>query len=197
MSEEAAGEAEAPVVDEARLKQLEDIGAGKSTWAETMGITRTEAYGMAHAAQRFLDLGQTDRARNIVEGLVVLNPHDAYFHAFLGALKGQKGDEDGALECYSNAIRLDDKNLAAVLNRAELYLGKGELEPAIADLARATKLDPTGSTPLGKRAISLARATATALQEASGGPRPKKAQKEPEPEPAKGGFLKGLFGKGR
>ncbi len=185
---------ETPLVDDARLQQLEDIAAGKITWAEALSITRTEAYGMANAAQRFLDIGQVDRARAIVEGLVVLNPQDGYFHAFLGALKGQKGDEDGALECYSNAIRLDDKNLAARLNRAELLLGKGDIEAAIADLAAATKLDPQGATPLGKRALSLARATADALQEAVGGARPKAPAKAPEPAPQKG-FLKGLFGK--
>lgn len=179
--------------DEARFRTLAAIAAKQTTWAEALGITRSEAYGMAEQAQRFLDIGQVDRARAIVEGLVELNPNDGYFHAFLGALRGQKGDDEGALASYSNAIRLDDKNLAARLNRAELYLKRGELEQAIDDLVAATKLDPQGATPLGKRAFSLARATAAALHQAFEGPKP--AAKAPAPEPEKKGFLKGLFGK--
>lgn len=183
-------DAPAGVVD---AETLAAIAAQKTTWAEALGVTRSEAYGMAEQAQRFLDIGQVDRARAIVEGLVALNPNDAYFQAFLGALKGQKGDDDGALEHYSNAVRLDGKNLAARLNRAELYLKRGDLQAAIDDLVAATKLDPQGTTQQGKRALSLARATATALHQAFDGPKPAKA---PEPAPAKKkGFLSGLFGK--
>jgi predicted Zn-dependent protease len=182
--------------DDPRLEKLAAIAAKESTWAEAMGITRTEAYGMAHAAHRFLEVGQVDRARKIVEGLVVLNPNDAYFHSFLGALQGQGGDEAGAFKSYTAALALDPKNLAALVNRAELSLGKGELETAIGDLAAATRVDPQGATPLGKRAVSLARATAAALQEAVGGP--KRKAPPPAPEPVKeGGFFKGLFGKKR
>lgn len=183
---------DAAASDEERLAKLVAVAENKITWAEALGISRSEAYGMAEQAQRFLDIGQVDRARGIIEGLVALNPKDAYFHAFLGALRGQKGDDDGALESYSNAIRLDGKNLAARVNRAELYLKRGELEQAIDDLVAATKIDPQGSTPLGKRALSLARATAAALHQHFDGPKP---AAKPAPAPEKKGFFKGLFGK--
>lgn len=186
-----------PAVDPARLERLEAVAHGKSTWAEAMGITRTEAYGFAHSAHRLLEVGQVDRARRIVEGLVVLNPNDGYFHAFLGALQGQGGDDDSALESYTKALACDAKNLAARVNRAELLLRRGEIEPALEDLVVATKIDPQGATPVGKRALALARATAAAVHDAVDGPKRAAKKAEPETEAEKPGFLKGLFGKRR
>jgi predicted Zn-dependent protease len=152
--------------DEEKAKLLVAIATGEKTWAETVGLTRSEAYGLANSAQSLLDVGQVDKATKILEGLVTLNPLDGYFHSMLGALKGKKGDEDGALEHYDRAIELDNTNLAALVNRAELHLGRGNIEPALEDLVLATKADPNGETTLGKRALVLARATTQALHAA-------------------------------
>jgi tetratricopeptide (TPR) repeat protein len=177
-----------------QAKQLFAIAQGELTWAQAIGLTRAEAYGLANSAQRLLDVGQVDKAKKVIEGLIVLNPKDAYFHGVMGALLGQKGDEDGALEHYSKAIELDGTNLAALVNRAELYLKRGDIEPALHDLVKATGVDPKGSTQLGKRALVLARATRDALHAATGEKKPAAPKPAPEPEPKK---KKGLFGFGR
>lgn len=179
---------------EAQAKRLVAIANGELTWAEAIGLTRAEAYGLASSAQRLLDVGQIDKARKVLEGLLVLNPKDGYFHSVVGALLGQKGDDDGALSHYNQAIALDDTNLAALVNRAELHLRRGDIAPALDDLVKATKLDPKGSTPLGKRALVLARATTSALHAALDGKggAPRAAKKPaPAPEPPK---KRGLFG---
>src|SRR4029079_15303323 len=84
----------------------------------------------------------------------------------LGGICGRMGDEIAALKHYNTAIKLDPKNLVARVNRADLLLRKGALDTALDDLVAATRLDPKGSTPQGKRALALARVTAAALHAA-------------------------------
>ncbi len=149
----------------ALFKKLQQIARHEITWAEAMDLTRSEAFGIAQNAYRLFEFGQHNRGRKIVEGLVVLNPRVGAFHALLGAMAGRMGDEAAAEAAYTAAIGVEPDNLAARVNRAEMRLKAGNLGDALEDLVAATKIDPKGKTPLGKRAQSLARVTSQALRE--------------------------------
>lgn len=139
---------------------------GEITWAELTGLTMQDAYTFAEVAYNLFEQGKYDQAQTIVEGLVISNPYDAYFHSLLGSIYGRKGMHEEAQEEYSIAIELDDKNLAAYVNRAEILLQHGEIMKALEDLGVAVRLDPKGEKPFGIRARALAQATATILEEA-------------------------------
>jgi tetratricopeptide (TPR) repeat protein len=67
------------------------------------------------------------------------------FNAWGSALyKSARIDE--AIERYDAAIRLNPMNSTALRNRAIAYKDKGQAELAIADLARAARLNPTADT---------------------------------------------------
>jgi predicted Zn-dependent protease len=149
----------------ALFKKLQQIARHEITWAEAMDLTRSEAFGIAQNAYRLFEFGQHDKGRKIVEGLVILNPKVGAFHALLGAMAGRMGDEKVAAASYSAAIAVEPDNLAARVNRAEMLLKAGNVGDALDDLVAATKIDPKGKTPLGKRAQSLARVTSRALRE--------------------------------
>lgn len=145
--------------------QLVDIALGKKTFAEAMGMTRQEAFGLAQGAYRFFEFGQRERGLAIMQMLVELNPKTAAFHALLGAMQGRLGDDRAAAESYSRAIALEPANLSARVNRAELLLKQGALDAALDNLLAATKADSQQKTALGKRAWRLARTTSSALKE--------------------------------
>ena len=145
--------------------QLSAVADGTLTWAEVMGMTRAEAFGIAQSAYRLFEFGQREKGRAVLEGLVVANPKVAAFHALLGGMQGRLGDEKAAQESYSKAIAIEPGNLAARVNRAELLLKQGALDVALDDLIAATKIDPSGKSPLGKRAFHLARTTSAGLKE--------------------------------
>jgi predicted Zn-dependent protease len=168
----------------ALFKKLQQIARHEITWAEAMDLTRSEAFGIAQNAYRLFEFGQHARGRKIVEGLVILNPKVGAFHALLGAMAGRMGDEQTAAESYSAAIAVEPGNLAARVNRAEMRLKSGNLGDALEDLLAATKLDPKGKTPLGKRALSLARVTSAALKELlkKAPPRPASSTTKPAPK---------------
>lgn len=139
---------------------------GEITWAELTGLTMQEAYSFAEVAYNLFEQGKYDQAQTIVEGLVISNPYDGYFHGLLGAIYGRKGMHEEAQEEYSIAIDLDPANLSAFVNRAEIYLQHGEIDKALLDLRKAIELDPKGEKPFGVRARALAAATASILEEA-------------------------------
>lgn len=159
---------------------LQEVASGKKTWAEVMNLTRQEAFGMAQGAYRLFEFGQHQQATKVMEALVIMNPKAASFHALLGGMLGRMGDDDGADVRYSEAIRLEPKNLAARVNRAELRLKRGQIPEALEDLVAATAADPKGQSPLGRRAHALAKTTSTALKELiarhRGGARPAPAR---------------------
>jgi tetratricopeptide (TPR) repeat protein len=67
------------------------------------------------------------------------------FNAWGSALY-KSGRIDEAIERYDAAIRLNPMNSTALRNRAIAYKDKGQAELAIADLARAGRLNPTADT---------------------------------------------------
>jgi predicted Zn-dependent protease len=157
----------APTVEVKAITEADVLAVanGKKTWAETMGMTRQEAFGLAQSAYRFFEFGQRERGKAIMLMLIELNPKVAAFSALLGGMLGRDGDEEAAAQCYSTAIALEPLNLSARVNRAELFLKQGKLDGALEDLLAATKADPEQKTVLGKRAWRLARTTSQALKE--------------------------------
>jgi len=139
---------------------------GEITWAELTGLTMQDAYAFAEIAYNLFEQGKYDQAQTIVEGLVISNPYDGYFHSLLGSIYGRKGMHEEAQEEYSIAIELNPKDLASHVNRAEILLQHGEIEKALRDLKTAVDLDPKGDQPFGIRARALAQATASVLEEA-------------------------------
>jgi tetratricopeptide (TPR) repeat protein len=159
---------------------------GEITWAELTGLTMQEAYSFAEIAYNLFEQGKYDQAQTIVEGLVISNPYDGYFHGLLGAIYGRKGMHEEAQEEYTIALDLDPTNLSAYVNRAEIFLQHGDIEKALKDLKKAIELDPKGEKPFGVRARALAAATASILEEAlkQSGVDVEKATKDAAKKPA-------------
>jgi Flp pilus assembly protein TadD len=59
-----------------------------------------------------------------------------------GNLLRDKGDFDGAIAAYTEAIRLNPQNALPYSGRGRGYSRKGELDKAIADCNQAIQLDP-------------------------------------------------------
>jgi tetratricopeptide (TPR) repeat protein len=148
------------------VANLERFITGQITWAELTGLTMQEAYSFAEIAYNLFEQGKYDQAQTIVEGLVIANPYDGYFHGLLGAIYGRKGMFDESRDSYTLSIQLDATNISSYVNRAEIYLQRGDVEKALKDLKKAVELDPKGEKPFGIRARALAVATAEMLEEA-------------------------------
>jgi tetratricopeptide (TPR) repeat protein len=72
-----------------------------------------------------------------------------------------------AEELFNEAIRLNPKEIAAYVNRGEVFLRQGKILEAARDFKRAVDLDPENRDPLTRRARLLAAAALQALEAAS------------------------------
>lgn len=79
------------------------------------------------------------------------NPKDHASFARRSKLRELKGDLDGALEDYNQALLLAPNSYAWHNNRGNLYLKKKDYAKAIADYQRAIELNPTSFFPYGNR----------------------------------------------
>lgn len=102
-----------------------------------------------------------------VEGLLILNPDNAYLHSLLASSFHLQGKRDQAIQSYTRAIELFPQDIAALMNRGELYLKQGKLAEAARDLDRAVKLDPKRENASANRARLLMDMTSGALKLAS------------------------------
>ncbi|NRF69568.1 PEP-CTERM system TPR-repeat protein PrsT [Aquincola sp. S2] len=91
----------------------------------------------------YLRSQQTAKARAVADALVKQRPANPGFHNLLGMVKAQAGDSAGALAAYNQAIKLDDRFVAAKLNLARLEVAAKSYDAAAARLAALQKSDET------------------------------------------------------
>lgn len=139
---------------------------GELTFAQLEGVSMEQAYAIAELSYRMFQQGKYDEALKIVDGLIILNPYDNYFHALKGSILARQGNMDEALRELNIACEMDPKDPQTFVNRADIYLTQGRFEEALLDLKEAISLDPEGHNPAVLRARAMAGATLGLIQEA-------------------------------
>lgn len=129
---------------------------GQITLAQYAGLSKTELYTIAQQAYQLLDSGRLEEARDIYSGLVAADPFDSVFHCHLGATQMRLGQTDEAFDEFELALQYNIANIDAFVGRGEVFLQRGQLKEAIADMSKAIELDTEGkrrSTMRAKAAL--------------------------------------------
>ncbi|MEW6729813.1 MAG: tetratricopeptide repeat protein [Acidobacteriota bacterium] len=98
--------------------------------------------------------GRSEEAAIIFEGLLSLDPRNAYCHSALGAAYLRLEQDEKALTHLNMALQFDGRDISAYINRAELYMKQQNYKQAQADLEMAIKIGAT----LGMRNQAVKRA---------------------------------------
>lgn len=155
-------------VQELHTQLVSTVGemlGGHETFRDALGLDDEQILALAVFARELVDQGRLDDAQTMLEGLVVLDPQNAYLHTCLGALYMQKGFNDAAMLELTYALHRDPKDVAAATYLGELFLEAGDLEGAVKYLEQAVNLDPEGKDPYANRARMLAALVATIARE--------------------------------
>jgi tetratricopeptide (TPR) repeat protein len=120
-----------------------------------LGVTPGEFREMGRIGAMYYNQGDLEKARTIFEGLVAMDPDSSDAHAALGALLTRTLQDETALVHLNRAIELNDKEIAAYVNRAEINLRQQRGEEAVADLKRAIALDPRSKNAAANRARAM------------------------------------------
>jgi Flp pilus assembly protein TadD len=94
--------------------------------------------------------GQLKKAKNVFEGLAILDGRNPYVHAVLGAIHQKEGNDALAITRYNMALNLWPEDITCLRNRARIYLKLGKFELAASDFQKAKDLE-RGSLPRRKR----------------------------------------------
>jgi predicted Zn-dependent protease len=140
--------------------------SGEVTLRELLGLSDAQMRKMAEKAHQWVEQARFADARVALEGLIALEPRQSYFWAALGAVDLAEGKWVLAERRCSYALTLDERQIAAYVNRGEASIRLGKFESAAADLRRAMELEPNGASPLHARARALAQGVLQSVQRA-------------------------------
>jgi Flp pilus assembly protein TadD len=101
--------------------------------------SRQDLYAIAEVGYHYLFSGGIDIARALFEGLAAIAPDEAYFALAMGLTTDHQGLTEEAERWYARASQLDPHDGRADVNRAELYLQRGDFANARTLLARGVK----------------------------------------------------------
>ena len=135
---------------------------------QAVGLDAEQTAALMKTGHTLFEHGRLDSARDIFAGLAVLDPGNAYVHGMLGAISQQAGDWNAAIAHYGRCLELSPDDPQAWVNRGEILLRAGQLDPAVADLKEAILRDPAGRNPAANRArvlVAMVQDTLKAAQE--------------------------------
>lgn len=163
---------------------------GELTLKDYHAISGPEMLQMALIGFRMYENGKYSEAETIFNGLIALDPREAYYYTALGAVFLAQDEFERAKHNFDTALVFNPKELAAYVNRGEVHLRMGNVMEAATDFKSAVDLDPSGKDPLVIRARVLAAAALELIENAQGegdGKKEpaKKAEPAKKPAPAK------------
>ncbi len=139
---------------------LEDKVSG----AELIGVKRADLVHLAEAGHVKFRHGRLEEAEMIFQGLILMDHRNAYFHAMMGAVHQRRQRPVEAIMEYSQAIRINPRDIASVVNRGEIYLRSKNYRKAAEDFRVAILADMNGVDKWANRARSLVIAVKRSLE---------------------------------
>jgi len=136
---------------------LKNPAGTRSTIAERVGVTQSEARAIAQVGCDLVAAGRLEEARVVFAGMVAMNPKDSAAAGALGAVLQRLGRLDEARDEYTRALAIDPKNVVALCGRGELRMKAGD-KAGVDDLKRAVQSDPGAHSVAGQRARAMVQA---------------------------------------
>jgi tetratricopeptide (TPR) repeat protein len=125
---------------QARLQKLvAQWSQGKVSLKQIVGLTEEELFAIASQGYFLFLQGKTEPARIVFEGLVAIEPRNAYYYRALGAIYWRLKEPVKAVKQFTYAIRVAPREVSSYVNRAEVYVSQGQFKQAKDDLAMAIK----------------------------------------------------------
>jgi hypothetical protein len=120
--------------------------------------SREEIYCVSERGYRLYREGRVVEAGILFEGLMVIDPENAYCRKALAAISIRLGRQDLAIRHLSAIIARDPLDVDALARRCEMWIILGDLAAAGRDLDSLTAL-PGGSEHAGRLRLQLLHRT--------------------------------------
>lgn len=148
-------------VDAEMAAHLTDLivqwGQGKTNIKQIVGLSDDELYAVASQGYFLFLQGKSGPARTIFEGLVAIDPRNAYYYRALGAIYWRLKDPARAIRQFTYAIRVAPREVSSYINRAEVYVAQRQYNLARSDLHFALATARATDAPLVEKARAMLR----------------------------------------
>lgn len=141
-----------------RLQALsEQWSQGRVSLKQIIGLQDTELFAIANQGYHLFLQGKSEPARLLFEGLVALDPRNAYYYRALGAIYWRLKEPQKAVRQFTYAIRVAPREIASYINRAEVYVAQNQYKLARNDLNFALSNASSHQAPLAQKAQAMLR----------------------------------------
>jgi Tfp pilus assembly protein PilF len=130
---------------------------GRVSLKQIVGLSEEELYAIAAQGYFMFLQGKSEAARVIFEGLVAIDPRNAYYYRALGAIYWRLKEPQKAIKQFTYAIRVAPKEMSSYVNRAEIYVAQRQFDAARGDLRSALSLAGPNDGPLLRKARAMLR----------------------------------------
>ena len=137
------------------MRKFEKFVAGEMTWAEIKGYPKMLLKELARMAYLKFKIGDYNLAESLFKGLSIIDHANWYYRAVLGAVYQKQKLYEQAIEEYTMALSLNEKEVTSLTNRGECHLHLKNTIQARKDFEAAVMLDPEEKNSWGKRARVL------------------------------------------
>lgn len=131
--------------------------------AEALHVDPEQLAALLLLGHSYYENGRNQEARDIFEGIEMLDPENPYAPAVLGSICQQERKYEDAITHYDRALSIFSSDAYTLTNRGECYLNLSKFKEAAADFAAAIALDPEQKHPASNRARFLAGLTVEGL----------------------------------
>jgi Flp pilus assembly protein TadD len=132
-------------------------GQGKTSIKQMVGLSDEELYAIASQGYFLFLQGKSEAARTVFEGLVAIDPRNAYYYRALGAIYWRLKEPQRAVRQLTFAIRVSPREISSYVNRAEIYIAQKQFKLARSDLQFAIASAKEHEGPLGEKARAMLR----------------------------------------
>ncbi len=141
-----------------RLQALvEQWAQGRASLKQIIGLSDDELYAIANQGYYLFLQGKAEPARVLFEGLVAIDPRNAYYYRALGAIYWRLKESQKAIRQFTYAIRVSPQEISSYINRAEIYVANAQFDLAQTDLQYALAHAAPHEEALASKARAILR----------------------------------------
>src|SRR5438445_347252 len=135
---------------------LDDRQKAEAMWGDAIRLDPAAARPKVQLA-RFLTKTNPEEADKLIDEAIAASPRSAEFLQVKGDMLQLRGDADGAVRLFDEALKIDPKNILAHLSRANVNIALGNFAAADEDLGPILKTMPNHFMANYLKAVELAK----------------------------------------
>jgi len=130
---------------------------GRVTLKQIVGLNDAELFAVANQGYYMFLQGKSEEARVVFEGLVAVDPKNAYYYRALGAIYWRLREPQKAVKQFTYAMRVAPNDVSSYVNRAEVYVAMRNYSSARDDLRFALENAVAAEQALVNKARAILR----------------------------------------